>query len=200
MGLSHFRCIYKQNTVRKEAIGIPLQEIITLLQQKDQTGMQLFLQHYTPFMRYIIRPILPNEADIEDCLSEISLKVWEKIDGFDPDRGSFTAWLTALTRNTAINRARQLARRPHEPLTEDTVSNTPSPEELLLQRERQEMLKSALLSLNTKEQILCYRKYYYLQSTAQIAAELGSTERAVEGKLYRLRKKLQKLLGGELFE
>ena len=187
MGLSHFRCIYKQNTVRKEAIGIPLQEIITLLQQKDQTGMQLFLQHYTPFMRYIIHPILPNEADIEDCLSEISLKVWEKIDGFDPDRGSFTAWLTALTRNTAINRARQLAR-------------TPSPEELLLQRERQEMLKSALLSLNAKEQILFYRKYYYLQSTAQIAAELGSTERAVEGKLYRLRKKLQKLLGGELFE
>ena len=62
------------------------------------------------------------------------------------------------------------------------------------------MLKSALLSLNTKEQILFYRKYYYLQSTAQIAAELGSTERAVEGKLYRLRKKLQKLLGGELFE
>ena len=200
MGLSHFRCIYKQNTVRKEAIGIPLQEIITLLQQKDQTGMQLFLQHYTPFMRYIIRPILPNEADIEDCLSEISLKVWDKIDGFDPDRGSFAAWLTALTRNTAINRARQLARRQHEPLTEDTVSDKPSPEELLLQRERQEMLKSALLSLNAKEQILFYRKYYYLQSTAQIAAELGSTERAVEGKLYRLRKKLQKLLGGELFE
>ena len=41
------------------------------------------------------------------------------------------------------------------------------------------------------------RKYYYLQSTRQIAAELGTSERAVEGKLYRLRKKLQKALGGE---
>ena len=39
---------------------------------------------------------------------------------------------------------------------------------------------------------------YYLQSTAQIASELGMTERAVEGKLYRLKKKLRKMLGGEV--
>lgn len=44
---------------------------------------------------------------------------------------------------------------------------------------------------------LLYRKYYYRQSTAQIAAELGLTERAVEGKLYRLKKRLRKSLGGE---
>ena len=33
--------------------------------------------------------------------------------------------------------------------------------------------------------------------TAQTAAELGLTERAVEGKLYRLKKRLRKSLGGE---
>ena len=32
---------------------------------------------------------------------------------------------------------------------------------------------------------------------AQIASELGMTERAVEGKLYRLKKKLRKMLGGD---
>ena len=36
-----------------------------------------------------------------------------------------------------------------------------------------------------------------MQPTAQIAAELGMTERAVEGKLYRLKKQLRKMLGGE---
>ncbi|WP_417176253.1 sigma factor-like helix-turn-helix DNA-binding protein [Anaerotignum sp.] len=36
-----------------------------------------------------------------------------------------------------------------------------------------------------------------MQSTAQIARELGMTERAVEGKLYRLKKKLRNLLGGD---
>ena len=38
--------------------------------------------------------------------------------------------------------------------------------------------------------------YYYYQPTAQIAAELGLTVRAVEGKLYRIRKHLQSELGG----
>ena len=48
--------------------------------------------------------------------------------------------------------------------------------------------------------MLFYRKYYYLQPTAQIASELGMTERAVEGKLYRLKKQLRKMLGGEVHE
>lgn len=65
-------------------------------------------------------------------------------------------------------------------------------------QERANELSRALSSLSRRDYLLFYRKYYYLQSTAQIAAELGVTERAVEGRLYRLRKKLQHLLGGEL--
>ena len=37
---------------------------------------------------------------------------------------------------------------------------------------------------------------HILQSTAQIAAELGLSPRAVEGRLYRLKKRLAKALGG----
>lgn len=67
----------------------------------------------------------------------------------------------------------------------------------VLKAEERERLQEAIRNLSHQEQILFYRKYYYLQSTRQIAAELGTSERAVEGKLYRLRKKLQKALGGE---
>ena len=62
------------------------------------------------------------------------------------------------------------------------------------------MLAKALSKLSQKDAALFYRKYYYMQSTAQIAAELGTTERAVEGKLYRIKKKLRKLLGGDEYE
>ena len=49
-------------------------------------------------------------------------------------------------------------------------------------------------TLPVKDQALLYRKYYYLQSTEQIARELGTTPRAVEGRLYRLKQKLKKQL------
>lgn len=155
------------------------------------------LLHYGPLMRYIIAPILPNPQDREDCLSEVTLRIWEKIDQFDPRRGSWNAWLTAITRNTALNHARKALGSSAEELPEDTPAAGHTPEEAVLQRERQEAVRDALERLPYRDRILFYRKYYYMQPTAQIAAELGMTERAVEGKLYRLKKQLRKMLGGE---
>ena len=76
----------------------------------------------------------------------------------------------------------------------------PGPEEALLLKERREALMRAISRLGIVDRNLFYRKYYYMQSTAQIAAETGTTERAVEGRLHRLRKKLRRELGGELGE
>lgn len=103
--------------------------MIAQLLQQDERGMEALLLHYGPLMRYIIAPILPDPQDREECLSEVSMRVWSRIAQFD--------------------------------------------------------------------RALFYRKYYYLQSTAQIAAELGMTERAVEGRLYRLKKRLRTMLGGD---
>ena len=61
-----------------------------------------------------------------------------------------------------------------------------------------ETLSRLLSAMSAGDRALFYRKYYYLQSTQQMAAELGTTARAVEGRLYRIRKKLQKQMGGEL--
>lgn len=171
-----------------------------LLLEKNEQGMDALLLHYGPLMRYIIAPILQNPQDREDCLSEVSMRVWEKIGQFDGEKGSFRAWLTAITRNTALNHARKASGSSAEELSESTPSPELSPEEALLKKERQEALKTALNRLSYKDRLLFYRKYYYRQSTAQIAAELGMTERAVEGKLYRVKKQLRKSLGGEVCE
>ena len=142
------------------------EEIISLLRAGEEQGAEELLRHYTPLMRYIIAPILPDVREQEECISETAMWVWEKIGQYDPERGSWTAWLTALTRNGALNRARQ------------------------------EALTTALYALPERDRLIFYRKYYYRQSTAQIAAELGMSERAVEGRLYRLKKQLRDQLGG----
>ena len=174
------------------------QEMIAQLLQKDERGMEALLLHYGPLMRYIIAPIVPNALDREQCLSEASLRVWNKIAQFDAARGSWNAWLTAVTRNTARNYQRSAQ---HRPGTQVIPAGTPapdaSPEEAILQAERSAAVHNALGRLSPGDRALFYRKYYYLQSTAQIASELGMTARAVEGKLYRLKKQLRRMLGGE---
>lgn len=174
------------------------QDIIELLQSKNEDGLTALTTHYGPLMRYIIAPILHNPQDQEDCLAEVTMRVWDKIDQFNPKKGSWKAWLTAITRNTALNHVRSLARHSSSgEIPENHPSSEPTPEEKILLQERQKALEKALNQLSSRDRLLFYRKYYYLQSTAQIAAELGITERAVEGRLYRLRKTLQKLLGGD---
>lgn len=173
------------------------QEIIRLIQARNETGMEELLKQYGPLMRYIIKPILQNAQDQEECLSEAAMRVWDKIGFYNPKLGTWNAWLTALTRNTALNKARQNKQQSETDIPPEIPSKDLTPEERLLQKERQEALKRALQQLTVNERALFYRKYYYLQSTEQIASELGMTKRAVEGKLYRIKKRLRKRLGGE---
>lgn len=176
-------------------------EIICLITEKNERGIDELLQNYAPLMRYIISPILPNEQDIEECLYEVVMRIWDKIDTYDSSRGKWNTWLTAITRNAALNKARKKQNeKDNSDFTLELLSSEISPEEAAIGQERKEMLRKAIKGLPIQSQVLFYRKYYYLQSTAQIASELGMTERAVEGKLYRLKKKLRDLLGGEFFE
>lgn len=99
------------------------QDMIALLQQHDERGMDALLLHCGPLMRYIIAPIVPNALDRRECLSEASLRVWNKIAQFDAARGSWSAWLTAVTRNTALNFQRSAARHGDaQTLPEDAPS------------------------------------------------------------------------------
>lgn len=173
------------------------QDIIALIKARDGRGAELLLKHYGPLMRYIIAPIIKNEQDREDCISEAAMRVWDRIGQYSPERGSWNAWLTAVTRNIALNHIRKNTNEDAGEITPDMISQAQTPENALLQKERADAVRCAISQLKQPEQALFYRKYYYMQSTSQIASELGMSERAVEGRLHRIRKKLQKLLGGE---
>lgn len=175
------------------------QETIQLIRDRDERGAGGLLLHYGPLLRYVIAPILPNEEDREECLSEVAMQVWEKIDAYDPQRGRWTTWLTVLARNAALNRARK-GRGETEELSDQLPSGGDSPEEALLRKERLAALREAIGRLAQGDRLIFYRKYYYQQSTAQIASELGMTQRAVEGRLYRTKKKLRDMLGGEVLD
>lgn len=170
------------------------------LQLNDPQAVEALLSQYGGMMAYIVGGILSDPHEAEECLAQVRAKLWEKAALYDGDKASIPTWITAVCRNAAYDRLRALERqgRRSGELPPDTPDPKPGPEEEVLRRERAAALKQALGTLSRGDYNLFYRKYYYLQSTARIAAELGTTERAVEGRLYRIRKKLQKQLGGDV--
>ena len=169
-------------------------KLVETLKRDKDTGAALLLEQYGGMLHYIARGILQDASDTEECVSDICMRVCDRIEQYDEQKGSFSSWLTAVARNTALNALRKQRRDEslHESMTTD---NTPEKE--LLHQEMCQKLQQEINQLSDSEKALFYRKFYYMQSTAQIAAELGLSERSVEGRIYRLRQKLQKRLGGE---
>lgn len=173
-------------------------DIAEILMKKDENGINELLRHYGPLIKYVIRPFLKNSADREECLSETVMLIWNNIEKFDRDKGSFRRWVTVVARNAAVSFARKNKfKGEFEELSEKIPSSEPTPEGALEIKERRKNLALAVTRLSEKEKVLFYRKYYYFQSNIQIAAEMGITEKAVEGRLYRLRNRLRAMLGDE---
>ena len=170
-------------------------ELMEQFTQNNTQGMEALLRQYGPLLRYVIGGVLRDAQDAEDCYSEVSLALWQKQEAFDPEKGSLSAWLTAIARNTALNHLKARIRR--EKHQSEEPAEVLTPEQEVLRKERAEQLRAAVARLVHTDKQLFYRKYYYCQSTSQIAAEMGMTERAAEGRLYRLRQRLRQELGGD---
>ena len=170
-------------------------KILALLSAGDAEGVTLLQKQYGPMVQYIVRGILRDTQDTEECVSDVWMHVWERFASFDRTKGTLAAWMTVVARNAAVDRLRR-RRAPDEAWDEQTGAS-PSPEEEVLRRERTRLLQKAVDALGASEQLLFYRKYYYLQSTAVMGGVLGVCVGGVEGRLYRLRRHLQKALGGD---
>ena len=111
-------------------------------------------------MQYIIKPIVSTEQDREECLSEAVMRILDKVHLYDEERGSWTAWITSVARSVALNKLRSL-KAPYDEVevTADTPSLEPTPEEQLLQRERQNELRNVVAQLSQKDRLIFYRKH-----------------------------------------
>lgn len=166
------------------------------LQAGASDAMEALLRRYGSLLRYVVGGILRHPEETEDCLNEVCLQLWQKAGQYDPEKGSLSAWLTAIARNMAINRLKTLRRDAALQSEAEPVSAV-TPETEVLRRERLERLRHLVERLPEVDRQLFYRKYYYVQPMAQIAAEMGLSLRSAEGRLYRLRKLLQRELGGD---
>ena len=86
-------------------------ELLEHFAQNSAQGMEALLRQYGPLLRYVIGGVLRDRQDAEDCYSEVSLALWQKLENFDPEKGGLSAWLTAIARNAALNHLKARIRR-----------------------------------------------------------------------------------------
>jgi RNA polymerase sigma-70 factor (ECF subfamily) len=112
-----------------------------------------------------------------------AVKAWHA--GGVPDRP--LAWLATVSRNLLANHFR---RRPWETL-DDNIAETIAADRPDAAQQRRSLVRRALARLPIFQFRLLEAFHFERQSVAEIAAEQGISERAVEGRLRRARQQLR---------
>ncbi len=92
--------------MRQFPFSPPENTLLPLLKARNCRGFSLLYQLYGPNLYGIALRIVRSPAVAEDVLQETMVKVWRKIDSYDPAKGSLFTWLLNIVRNTALDQLR----------------------------------------------------------------------------------------------
>jgi RNA polymerase sigma factor (sigma-70 family) len=166
------------------------------MKQGDEMAYRIFYQAYHPRLwRYLLVVTAGNEDAAADALQGALVRVVRYIKPF-PDDATFWGWLTVLARAALSDqmrgRRRYLAfldRFTRHAQTQPVVPEQPEADSRLLA-----LLETQLSSMAPDEKSLIEAKYFEGRSVLEIAQALGTSEKAVESRLVRVRRKLKSAL------
>jgi RNA polymerase sigma-70 factor (ECF subfamily) len=129
-------------------------------------------------------------AGLRDLADEVVQDTWftavRRIRAFDPERGSFAAWLRGIAANLVRNHLRRREHGNGQLLREDQATTAPA-EAPLEKQEDAERVARALTELPEQYEMVLRAKYLDGQSVIAIAEARGETAKAVESLLTRAR-------------
>ncbi len=131
--------------------------------------------------------------DMEECVADVFIDLWEHPQKYDESRGSLKAWLSVIARNKAIDRYRQKTKIQTIPLEETVLAQMGVEPEM----ENREELQEALAELTEEEREILLRRYVYQQKPKEMAVALGLSVKQIENRLYRIKAKMRKQMEQE---
>lgn len=166
----------------------------------DEAAYRVFFDaYYDRLARYLIVLTRGDEHGAQEALQETFRRVVLHIRVFT-EEPIFWSWLTVLARSAHADHTRKRSRyfafleRFKRYAPSETGENPANRE----QKKLSELLESSMSLLPSEERVLLEEKYFEHSSVIEIAARLQTTEKAVESRLVRVRKKLKAAIVAQL--
>src|SRR5947209_8755821 len=83
-------------------------ELVRRLKSRDPQAMADFYDRYGRMTYSLIYRMVRNTAAAEDLLQETFLRIWNRVQAFDPDKGALGPWVLTVARNRAIDYIRSV--------------------------------------------------------------------------------------------
>jgi len=166
------------------------------------------IEKYQQLVARMVSQILKSPTDIEEVCQETFIKVYRKLDSFKGN-AKFSTWIAKIAYNTSINFVkkkklplyRELIKK--ESPREDTnlsdfeerlLSDLQSPEESLIQKDVENITKTAIEKLPLRYRLILILYHQDGFTYEEIASVTGMPEGTVKNYLFRARKQLKNFL------
>lgn len=166
------------------------EQIIHILEQHPQQGMELLIETYTGLIWKVISFHLRNPEDIKECVNDTFAQFYFHRNSFDANKSSLAVYLTAIARHLAISRYRK--EKKHS--SDSSLTELPIEDSSLHLTESNADLCRALKTLKPNELQIIQMKYYEGMTISEIADSLNLPYETVKKRHQRSIHKLKHIL------
>lgn len=169
--------------------------IIELFFRRSEQAIEEIRLKYEKLCASIVRRIVPDSRDVEECVSDTWLRIWNTIPPDRPD--SLKSYVARVSRNLALDRYDyNTAEKRSTALTEAFEELEPCLPEAgdydHVERagEFRAFINGFLRSLAEETRVIFVLRYWYGYSLAEIASQLSVSEPKIKSSLFRTRNRL----------
>jgi RNA polymerase sigma-70 factor (ECF subfamily) len=182
--------------VAEGASGVDLQLLTRRMTKGDEVAWRIFYDRYFDRLwRYLLVCADGNEDLAREALQAALLRVARHAKVFTLE-GVFWSWLTVLAHSAFADETKK--RRRYFSFLERFQRHTRTQRDAGGEDRLRTLLGRQMASLAPDERQLIEQKYFGGQSVREIALEADATEKAVESRLARIRRKLKEAVLKEL--
>ena len=170
--------------------------ILEQLRARSESAIDTLSDSYGAYCRSIAFHILQSDEDVQECLNDVFLKIWNAAE--NKNITDLKYYIAATTRNTALD---IYNKRKVQKSIEENITIRKELEECLVVYDDSAAVTDAIVikdtlnaflgTLNTTERWIFMRRYWNMDSIKQIAVACGKREDAVRKILSRTRQKLK---------
>lgn len=149
------------------------------LKKRDPNALSLFIDMYVKGVYTVVNRILSSDyshvEDVEECVSDVFVAIWERINEFDKEKGSLKTWVYILAKYKALDYRRRLYKRTNlQEITDEHPDKLDLEERVVLKIETDEVYKF-VDSFDEPDKTIFHKKFTFNESLTSIAEKTGLT-------------------------
>ncbi len=175
-------------------------EILQLYNERNEGAIEATREKYGAYLMRVAYKVLANYEDSEECVSDGYLKAWNSIPPASPN--SIKLYVAKLVHNDAIDKlaCRSAEKRGHgvTPACLDELAECIADESANFEFENAtEIINQFLEKQKPRNAKMFVRRYWYMDSIAEIATYMNCSQSNVKTTLFRMRGELKDELAKE---